>query len=47
MPTMADLTTGKRRVPATGNIQHNTSWIVKRLASGTYYRSVQAIDTGF
>ncbi len=36
-----------RLIPAMGNVQHNTSWTVKVLASDTYYWSVQAVDTGF
>ena len=30
-----------------GNVQQNLSWALKRLAPGTYYWSVQAIDTAF
>jgi hypothetical protein len=44
---MADLTTGYRRVPALGNAQENLSWTIKGLVTGTYYWSVQAVDTGF
>jgi hypothetical protein len=40
-------TDGERLVPAMGNVQHNTSWTVKSLAAGTYYWSVQAVDTAF
>lgn len=47
MPCMSDPVTGKRRIPAMGNVQHNTSWTLKSLASGTYYWSVQSVDTGF
>ncbi|HEY9622699.1 MAG TPA: FG-GAP-like repeat-containing protein [Crinalium sp.] len=38
---------GQRQVVEDGNAGHNTSWIVKNLAPGTYYWSVQAIDTSF
>jgi hypothetical protein len=46
MPAHADPLTGKRRVPAMGNTQHNTSWKL-HLPPGTYYWSVQAVDTAF
>ena len=36
----------RRLIPAMGNVQHNTSWTLT-LSSGTYYWSVQAIDTAF
>ena len=46
MPAHADLATGFRRLPEMGNVQHNLSWSLT-LAPGTYYYSVQAVDTGF
>jgi len=46
-PAMADPLTGKRRIPAMGNVQQNTSWTLRGLASGTYHWTVQAIDTSF
>ncbi len=39
--------TGKRRVAALGMQNLDTSWTLKRLAQGTYYWSVQAIDNGY
>jgi hypothetical protein len=33
-------------MPTMGNVQHNLSWTLT-LPAGTYYWSVQAIDTGF
>ncbi|MGK7890461.1 MAG: FG-GAP-like repeat-containing protein [Leptolyngbyaceae cyanobacterium] len=39
--------TGKRMVVEMGNTNHNTSWIIKNLAPGTYYWSVQSVDTGY
>lgn len=47
MAPMSDLATGKRRIPARGNAQHNLAWPLKNLPYGTYYWSVQAIDTGY
>ncbi|MBC6951690.1 T9SS C-terminal target domain-containing protein, partial [candidate division KSB1 bacterium] len=44
---MADVNTGYRKVPKLGNTNHNKSWIIKNLAPGTYYWSVQAIDNAF
>jgi hypothetical protein len=44
---MADLSTGLRRLPDTGNAQKMLGWTVKDLDPGTYYWSVQAIDTAF
>ena len=44
---MADNTTGCRRVVQFGNTNHKTSWTIKGLAPGTYYWSVQAIDSAF
>jgi hypothetical protein len=43
----ANLATGYRRIPALGNTNHRTSWTIKGLAPGTYYWSVQAVDTAF
>ncbi len=42
---LADLTTGQRRIPALGNANANTNWTVRNLADGTYYWSVQAVDS--
>jgi len=44
---MADVNTGYRRVPQLGNMNHQTSWTIKNLPSGTYYWGVQAIDNDF
>ncbi len=38
---------GRRLIPAMGNVQHNTSWMLKGLSPGDYYWSVQAVDTAF
>ncbi len=46
MPAMADLSTGRRRIPVMGNVQLNRSWTLT-LPSGTYKWSVQAVDAGF
>jgi len=48
MTPMANLTTGYRKIPAIGNAQCDTFWIIKDLIPGqTYYWSVQAIDQSF
>ena len=44
---MAVPETGHRLLPEPGNTGHNTWWSVRRLPPGTYYWSVQAIDTSF
>ncbi|MBU0559916.1 MAG: VCBS repeat-containing protein, partial [Bacteroidetes bacterium] len=44
---MADVSTGFRKVVATGNVDHNLSWSFEGLKNGTHYWSVQAIDPGF
>ena len=41
------LSDGTRLLPEMGNVGHNTSWTLKDLKSGTYYWSVQAVDTSF
>jgi len=46
MPCHSDPMTGKRRLPAIGNVEHNTSWTLT-LPSGTYHWSVQTVDTTF
>ncbi len=43
----ADPATGFRRVPQLGNAQERLTAILTNLHSGTYYWSVQAIDTAF
>lgn len=44
---MADRNTGYRRIVKMGNTNMNNSWVIKGLAPGTYYWSVQAIDNCF
>lgn len=44
---MADYTTGRRLIPALGSAQKNLSLTIHGLALGTYYCSVQAVDTAF
>jgi hypothetical protein len=44
---MADLTTGFRRIPKTGNAGYLQSFLITNLPAGTYYWSVQAIDNAF
>jgi hypothetical protein len=44
---MVDPTTGYRRVVQLGNSNHNLSWDIEFPGLGTYYWSVQAIDTAF
>jgi hypothetical protein len=38
---------GTRKVVQMGNVNQNTNWTLKKLKRGTYYWSVQAIDTAF
>jgi predicted nucleotidyltransferase len=44
---MASTATGYRRLPAMGGAQLGNSATLKSLPSGTYYWSVQAVDTAF
>ena len=46
MPGHAITSPDARLIPAMGNVQHNLSWTLT-LPAGTYYWSVQAVDTGF
>ncbi|MBS4029014.1 MAG: choice-of-anchor D domain-containing protein, partial [Ignavibacteriales bacterium] len=46
-PPMSNVSTGYRRVARLGNTFHDTSWVVKGLANGTYYWGVQAVDNTF
>jgi hypothetical protein len=45
LPGMSNAATGLREIPAMGNVQHNLSWTLA-LPAGTYYWSVQAVDSG-
>ena len=45
--SMSNTNTGYRRIPAMGNVQHDTSWTVKNLLPGQYFWSVQAVDHAF
>ncbi|HFE64883.1 MAG TPA: hypothetical protein ENK14_10795, partial [Caldithrix sp.] len=44
---MANASNGYRRLPVLGNTNHNNSWSLSGLGTGTYYCSVQAIDNAF
>lgn len=44
---MADVASGRRLLPATGNAGFLKQRLIKNLREGTYYWSVQAIDAGF
>jgi hypothetical protein len=44
---MANTANGYRRLPAMGNGQHGTNFILKNLPAGPYYWSVQAVDSVF
>ncbi len=39
--------TGFRRLPRSGNVYQDTSWLIRELAPGKYYWSVQSIDNAF
>lgn len=41
------LPTGLRRVATFGNMEQDTTFLFKKMAFGTYYWSVQAVDNGF
>lgn len=44
---MADVETGRRLFSSMGNAQHNLGWHIQGLEPGTYYWSVQTIDSSF
>lgn len=44
---MSNRETGFRRIISFGNTNHDTSWTIKGLSTGTYYWSVQAIDKNY
>ncbi|PLW92723.1 MAG: hypothetical protein C0592_09310, partial [Marinilabiliales bacterium] len=44
---MSNTATGFRRIPSNGNAECRTFFIIKNLAAGTYYWSVQAIDQAY
>lgn len=39
--------TGRRLISQLGNVQQNTSWVIRDMTPGTYFWSVQAIDNAF
>ncbi len=41
---LADVETGRRFISQRGNVDHNRTWTLHHLPSGTYYWSVQVID---
>ncbi|TLY30614.1 MAG: hypothetical protein E6K56_06665 [Ignavibacteria bacterium] len=47
MSPMSDPSSGVQKVVRMGNANGNTRWSINRLAPGTYYWSVQAVDNGF
>ncbi len=47
LSSMSNRETGFRRIISFGNTNHDTSWTIKGLSTGTYYWSVQAIDKNY
>jgi hypothetical protein len=45
--SMADSESGLRYVAARGNAENNLTWTITGLSAGSYYWSVQTIDTSF
>ena len=45
--SMSTIENGFRLLPALGNAQQKTNWIINNLEMGTYYWSVQALDNNF
>jgi predicted nucleotidyltransferase len=45
--SMSDLKSGIRKLAEDGNTAHHTSWVVKNLAPGTYYWSVQTVNGAY
>ncbi len=45
--SMADISTGYRIIPALGNANQNTSWVIDDIPPGDYFWSVQALDNNF
>ncbi len=46
-PSMSDISTGTRTLPAPGNAMQNTSWSIGELPQGDYRWTVQALDNNF
>ncbi|MCB0821202.1 MAG: T9SS type A sorting domain-containing protein [Bacteroidales bacterium] len=46
-PPMSMLESGKRMIPAIGNVNQNLQFTVTNLSNGTYFWSVQALDNCF
>ena len=44
---LADVATGYRRIPRTGNAGYRTAFTIRDLPEGRYYWSVQALDNAF
>jgi formylglycine-generating enzyme required for sulfatase activity len=47
MPGQSLTSPDSRLLPGMGNVQQNVSWTLRGLPAGTYYWSVQAVDSGF
>jgi len=45
--SMSDVASGYKKTVSLGNTNHKNSWIIKNLAGGTYYWSVQAVDHSY
>jgi predicted nucleotidyltransferase len=46
-PAMSDLKSGMRKLAEDGNTAHHNSWVIKNLAPGTYYWSVQTVNGSY